>query len=276
MHDFAGLTSASPIGFLAAIGCLRVLAQDRVIDVRLGWRDGHAVLDVVDPDEAINELTENMHERAKALEFTWADTTRKITPERYRKACAQAKSDPRALAFLAGWGTDTVLREGCLAGTRMDMTSGQQKLLRDLRGLAQSVDQSAIKRALLGGPYQPQSSFGLDPVAVRSHAHEHKSPQKSKPPGKPGLVWLAFEAIPLHPVVPITSTRTSTIGWRSGKHASYVWPIWDGFLTLEEVTMLRALPVEKLERRPGVTEIWASDYGSIGKYGMLKPARREQ
>ena len=276
MIELPGLSGASPIGFLAALGMLRVLTEDRGHEVRLAWRQGRAVLEGLDPTEALDELTANMVGRGDALEFTWADTTRGITPGQYRNAVAQAGSDRRALAFLSGWGTDTVLREGAIAGTRLDMTSGPQQLLRDLRRLAVRVDRRSLEIALLGGPYEGQSSFGLDPVAVRSHAYERQAPTKSDPPGKPGLIWLAFEAIPLHPVVPISATRTRTTGWRGAPAPAYVWPLWDTWLTLPEVSLLRALPVERLTGRIGVTEVWASHYRAIAKYGMLLPALRER
>jgi len=276
MHDLPGLTAASPIGFLAALGMLRVLASDRNLDVRLGWRNGHAVIDGIAPDRAISELAANMKDRNEAPEFNWADTPRKIPPETYRSACEEMAGDERALGFMAGWATDAILRNEFVAVTRMDMTSGQQKLLRDLRGVAQRVGTDHFRRALLGGAYENQSSFGLDPIAVRSHAHEHEAPTKSSPQGKPGLIWLAFESIPLHPVVPVAPNRAQSTGWRSRSATAYVWPIWEALLTLQEVSLLRALPVDRLSSRPGVTEVWASKYGSSGKYGMFLPSQRER
>jgi len=186
MHDLKGLAAGSPIGFLAALGLLRVLTSDRNHEVYLGWRDGHAIIDGIEPERAIEELAANMVEREKAPEFNWSDTPRKNTPDAYRKACDQMADDYRALGFMVGWGTDTVLRDNFIAVTRMDMTSGQQKLLKDLRVLAGKVTQEHFRSALLGGKYEGQSSFGLDPVATRSHAHEYKAPTKSKAPGKPG------------------------------------------------------------------------------------------
>ena len=47
-------------------------------------------------------------------------------------------------------------------------------------------------------------------------------------------------------------------------------------LTIEEVRFLRALPVEHLAGRAGVTEVWMSKFRSIGKYGALMPAVRER
>lgn len=101
--------------------------------MRLAWRNGRAVLAGLEPTDAIEELAANMTGRAEAVGPTWANTTRKIAPEQYRDAVARAGDDRRALAFLAGWGTDAVLHEGNIVGTRMDMTSGNQKLPRDLR-----------------------------------------------------------------------------------------------------------------------------------------------
>ncbi|MCF8082704.1 MAG: hypothetical protein K9M96_06400 [Deltaproteobacteria bacterium] len=255
VHDLFGLTGASPIGFLAALGMLRVLSSDRGLDVRLWWRNGHAVIEGLDPSEAVEEIMANMADRGTAPEFNWSDSPRKVDPEAYREVCGQMMDDPRGLAFMAGWASDAVVRKQGISVTRMDMTSGQQKLLRDLRQLAKTIETEHISSALMGGPYGHQPSFGLDPVAVRFHAHEHKAPTKSPPPGKPGLVWLAFESIPLHPVVPISPYRAQTTGWRINPEPAYVWPIWDAMLTLEEIRLLRCLPIDRLKERPGVSEI---------------------
>ncbi len=277
MVELPGLSGASPIGFLAALGMLRLLAEDRGHPVRLAWRNGRAVLGGLEPMDAIEELAANMMGRADALEFTWTDSTRGVSPEQYRDAVARAGDDQRALGFLAGWGTDTVIREGSIAGTHFDMTSGQQKLLRDLRRLAPRVNCNTLKVALLGGSYERQSPWGLDPASLRSRATEAESPTKSEPPGKPGLIWLAFESIPLHPVVPVSATRVRTVGWRiGGGSIAYVWPLWDQPLMLDEVMLLRTLPVEKLAKRPGVAEVWVSERRMNGKYPWLCTAKRER
>ena len=278
MIDLPGLVSSSPICFMAALGLLRVLSVDQKTDTRLGWRQGHAVLEGIDLDVALDLVAKNMTDRAGAPEFNWADTPRKTSPEDYRKACHEMENDSRALSFMAGWATDTVVQNGAVAVTRMDMTSGQQKLFKDLRKLCAQVNRDHIYSALLGGAYEAQSSFGLDPIAVRAHALEAQAPTKTPPPGKPGLVWLAFEAIPLHPVVPVNPIRAETTGWRHGGNAGYIWPTWESLLGYDEVFYLRTLPVKMLPQMigGGISEIWASTYGQSGKYGMLKPALRER
>jgi len=275
MIDLKGFAASTPIGFMAALGTLRVLASDRKLDIRLGWRKGHAVVQGADIDKVVTEIMENMVGRDKAPELNWTDSLRKINDEVYRVACSNMIGDQRALGFMAGWATDAILKKEAVSVTRMDMTSGNKKLLKDLRKLAGGVKRNHIESALFGGSYEKQHSFGLDPVVVRTHAHEHQAPTKTAPLGKPGLIWLAFESIPLHPVIPISSNRAQTTGWKLWPDAGYMWPIWDGFLTLEEVGYLRALPLHHLPKRPGVKEIWFSSYGSSGKYGMLLPAQRE-
>lgn len=276
MHNLHGLSAGSPIGFLAAIGMLRVLKEDRGIEVRLGWQNGCAVIEGIDPEKALDELSANMIGRTKSAEFNWADSPRKMPADTYRNACLQMANDPRALSFMAGWATDSVLREGFIAVSRLDMTSGQQKLIKDLRGLAARVSRDHFRSALEGGKYDDQSSFGLDPVALRTHAHEFQAPTKSKTPGKIGLIWLAFESIPLHPLVPVAQNRAQTVGWRRPPKTAYVWPIWSEPLTFDEVRFLRMLPLERLHERPGVTEIWSSRMGKNGKYPWLLPALRER
>lgn len=276
MHELKGLSSGSPICFLAALGMLRVLSCDQKMDVRLGWFNGYAFLEGIDIDIVLDAIVDNMKGRGGAPEFTWADSPRNINPHYYREACGKMAQDKRALGFMVGWATDTVLRDGNVSVTRLDMTSGQQKLLRDLRAVAKKITRAHIYSALMGGPYEGQTSFGLDPIAVRTRAHETQAPTKSKAPGKPGLIWLAFESIPLHPVVPVSSTRTHTIGWRNYPNVGYVWPVWHQALSFSEVRLLRSLPTEQLADRPGVEEVWFSRYGTTGKYGMLLPAERER
>lgn len=275
-YDLFGLISGSPIGFLAALGTLRVLSSDRGLEVKLGWRNGHAVIEGLDASEAVKEIMANMVGRGDAPEFNWADSARRVSPEAYCGACEGMADNPRALRFMSGWASDAVVKKNGISVTRMDMTSGQQRLLRDLRQLSANIQEKDVYSALVGGPYGSQPSFGLDPVAVRSHAHERKAPTKTPPPGKSGLVWLAFESIPLHPVLPISPYRAQTTGWRIDPGPAYVWPIWDEMLTLEEVRLLRSLPIDRLKERQGVNEVWVSYYGSVGKYGMLLPAQRER
>jgi hypothetical protein len=292
--DLPGLPVASPIGFMAALGLLRVLAQDHGLPVRLSWPGACARLHGLGRAAVAETLVAHMAGRSRAPEFNFAvlgeggravpvTHLRTLTPADYRAAASGFAGDPRALAFLAGYGTDAVVDDdGCIARTRLDFTSGQQKLMHELRALAAMLDPQAkrpalplatrVERALFGGPYEQQSSFGWDASALRLHAHEPDPPAETPPPGQPMTVWLAAEALPLHPVLPIEPRRAQTAGFLQGR--AYVWPQWRVPLSLPEVALMRQRPVASLDALPGVEAVWASAVTSVGKYGFLLPAAR--
>ena len=292
-----GLPIASPIGFMAALGLLRICAQDHGQRVRLSWSANHARLHGLGTEALAELLNEHMRGRSKAAEFNFEVTDdngkrglvthlRTIPPGDYRAAVAACRGDPRALAFLAGFATDAVITErGFVARNKLDFSSGQQKLIEEFRALAEILDPSRrrprvplavrIDRALFGGPYEEQSSFGWDPAALMTHAHQRIAPTDSKTPGQPMMVWLAIEALPLHPVVPTgPRQQVQTTGFAGS--AAYVWPQWNDPLSLQEATLLRQRPVDTLDRLPGVSAIWSSTVTGVGvgKYGILQPAAR--
>lgn len=292
--ELTGLSISSPIGFMAALGLLRVCAQDRGLDVRLSWSPSHARLHGLAAGSLAQLLAEHMRGRSKAPEFNFEVIDEKgkrgpvmhlrsIAPADYRAAVAACRGNDRALGFLVGFATDAVVNDkGFVARSRLDFSSGQQKLVGEFRVLAAALDPALprpkvplatrIDRALFSGPYEEQHTFGWDPASLMTHAHLPAAPTDSATPGQPMTVWLAVEALPLHPVVPVGPRRARTAGF-AGTQA-YVWPQWAEPLTLPEVALLRQRPVDSLEQLPGVTAVWASAVTSVGKYGFLRPSAR--
>lgn len=292
--ELTGLSSASSVGFMAALGLLRVCTQDHGLNVQLSWAHGHARLHGLETEALSALLAQHMRGRSASPEFNFTVAGEKgmrgtvmhlrtIPPDDYRAAVESCQDDPRALGFLAGFGTDAVVNDkGFIARSRFDFSSGQQKLVDEFRGLAAMLDPIAkrprvplatrIERSLQGGPYENQHTLGWDPASLMTHAHQATAPTDSATPGQPMTVWLAVESLPLHPVVPVGPRRTRTTGFAG--NSAYCWPIWDEPLNLAEATLLRCRPVETLDRLPGVTEVWASRVISVGKYGFLSPAAR--
>jgi hypothetical protein len=291
--ELTGLPVASPICFMAALGLLRICTQDHGQNVQLSWSH-HARLHGMDRTTLAALLSEHMRDRSKALEFNFEVTDerggrqpvthlRTIQPQDYRAAVAACRGDARALGFLAGFATDAVVSDkGFVARTRLDFSSGQQKLMHDFRTLAADLDPKAkrpafplatrIERALYGGPYEERHTLGWDPVSLMTHAHQKEAPTDSATPGQPMTIWLAIEALPLHPVIPIEPQRARTTGFAGAR--AYVWPQWSVPLTLNEVELLRHRPVETLHRLPDLSALWSSNVTSVGKYGFLLPAAR--
>ncbi len=292
--ELTGLPISSPIGFMAAVGLLRVCVQDHGLDLRLSWPQGHARLDGIDRESLALLLAGHMRGRSRAPELNFEVTDddgrrapvqhlRTIRPQDYRAAVASLRGDRRALAFLAGFATDAVVNDkGYVARTRFDFTSGQQRIVEEFRSLAGMLDpevkrprvalQTRIERALFGGPYEEQHTFGWDPAALMTHAHQPAAPTDSATPGQPMTVWLAVESLPLHPVIPVTPRRAITTGFDGG--TAYIWPQWSEPLSLAEVSLLRQRPVDTLASLPGITGVWQSAVTSVGKYGFMRPGAR--
>ena len=293
--ELTGLSISSPIGFMAALGLLRVCTQDHGLDVRLSWSASHARLHGLAAGSLAQLLTGHMRGRSKAPEFNFEVIDEKgkrgpvmhlrsIAPEDYRAAVAACRGNDRALGFLAGFATDAVVNDkGFVARSGLDLSGASQKLADRFRVLAAELDPAKsrpklplatrIDRALFRGPYEEQHTFGWDPASLMTHAHLPVAPTDSATPGQPMTVWLAVEALPLHPVVPVGPRRARTAGF-AGTQA-YVWPQWAEPLTLPEVALLRQRPVESLEQLPGVTAVWVSAVTTVGgNRGFLRPAAR--
>ena len=296
--ELTGLPISSPIGFMAALGLLRVCAQDHGLDVRLSWSQSHARLHGVAAGSLVQLLAEHMRGRSNAPEFTFEVTgekgrrgpvmhLREIAPADFRAAVAAFRGNDRALGFLAGFATDAVVnKKGFVANSGLDLSGASQKLADSFRVLAAMLDPTRprpkvaltarIDRALFGGPYEKQHTFGWDPASLMTHAHLSAAPTDmgdSKTPGQPMTVWLAVEGLPLHPVVPVGPRRARTAGF-AGTQA-YVWPQWTEPLTLPDVALLRQRPVESLDQLPGVTALWVSAVISVsGNRRFLRPAAR--
>lgn len=291
-----GIQIGSPLGFMAALGLLRVLHEDHGLDVNLRWQDGHAVLGGIDTHALLALLAAHMRGRQQAPEFNFEVGTgsskpvpvvhlREIRPEDYRRAAATLADNPRALGFLAGFATDAVVTDkGFIARTAFDFSSARQELGKEFRNLAARLDpdrkrgrkeapvEALWTHGLFGGPYAEQHSFGWDPATLMGHGQAAIAPTRSEPLAQPGLVWLAVESLPWHPVLPDGNGRARTTGWPNRQ--AYAWPEWSIPLSAPEVRLLRARPVPSLLQLPGITGLWASQRTNVGKFGFFLPAAR--
>ena len=188
-----GIQIGSPLGFMAALGLLRVLHEDHGLDVNLRWQDGRAVLGGIDTHALLALLAAHMRGRQQAPEFNFEVGTgsskpvpvvhlREIRPADYRHAAATLADNPRALGFLAGFATDAVVTDkGFIARTAFDFSSARQELGKEFRNLAARLDpdrkrgrkeapvEALWTHGLFGGPYAEQHSFGWDPATLMGH-----------------------------------------------------------------------------------------------------------
>jgi hypothetical protein len=295
---FRGIEGSNPLGFLAAVGALRLLDQmwrDR--DLRLRWiRDGGwrpEVSGLLIEDEAT--LCRELHEQA-----SWAPleafsalgnnvTVARPLFERVLRSIAAVttEGDRRACDFAAAFGSDVFEDK---EKDRIEYTdlcfitgSGHQHFLGTARALAQSCGAEHLREALFG-PWKYADkglSMRWDPDDAKEYALRWRDPSV----GGVSAVWganrLGFEGLPLFPTVP-TDTGLRTTGFRRQKRLhEFTWPIWTQWASADTVRSLiglceleRDTPDRAQLQGMGVDEIFRVQRVRIGQGANFKVSFR--
>jgi hypothetical protein len=261
------LEGTHPLGFLAALGLLRLLTEDARLQARMAFPDGVAVLEsTLDRGELIDELGKRIAGRAGALELEFDDLKESLPA--WGALLRQARdrgADDRALRFFGAYATDlATARDGeTTKPTALYMTAGQQlfvKLGRLLtEGLAHAAVAARSKRKgkplsfpsevaeALFGPWRypdDQHPLGWDPWAERLYAYQAVAPTTDRR-GKStrAVVWLAYEALPLFPVFASSVGRWGSVGLQTTAfvrtdETRFVWPVWTPFAGIGAIRSL--------------------------------------
>ena len=292
-----GLIGSNPLGALAAFGLLRACHEiSGLAFSSLSWQledDWVAVL-TLSPGQSETSLVSHLTEylRARSLEvFTWGDDVRE-QPESYkgrlREQAQQARYCERLNAdYYAAYGSEMKAdgSKGLVKPTAFHMTSGQQKFLKSVREVAESLqndNEDAIREALFGPwRYQDQyHSLGWDPTTERMYALRHRAPTSEQPVCVRAAVWFAVEALPLFPTVVARGRLKTAAFTRQDGVARFVWPIWTKPITLDSLRTL-LVTSELLARsdhwgllgRRGVVAIYESVRSEFGQgYAILRPS----
>jgi len=257
---FRGLEGSNPLGFLAAVGALRLLDliwPDREVRLRWirddGWRPEISGLAVDDEVELCSLLSESA---PWAPLDAFAELGDDVTVERplFERVVRQVAGtaiarDRRAADFAAAFGSD-VCEDKDKNKNRIQYTdlcfitgSGHQCFLKTARDLAQKVGPEHLREALFGPWRRADRSLSLrwDPDDAKEYALQWRDP------GPEGVlsVWganrLAFEALPLFPTVP-TGKWLRTSGFRTqNRTRELTWPLWTRPATIDSVRSLLSL-----------------------------------
>jgi hypothetical protein len=300
-----GLDAHNPLGFLAALGLLRVLddeaARSHRERPRLGFVDqGGFVARLLTPHTLAELVTVVLEDAAaqadnRALQFAYNEegalvapgtkgATRDLKPKPFgaRQLLELAATvDHRTAAQAAAWFSELVQdNNDNTKPTAFHFTAGQQAFLEMVEALRVGLTAEHVREAL-DGPWLNTSSLpslSWDASVARMYALRAGNPAKERRGSVPGANWLAVVGLTFFPVV-VHGTRLVTTGVRGGwKDSAFTWPVWSPPVEVTAMSSLLRLDATAWTQREraayGVEtvlrcRILRSDQGG---YGSFAPA----
>lgn len=286
-----GLDGGNPLGFLAAIGTLRI-ATEAIASAnwRISWNDQEGYWSPVllgdialTEDSFINLLMPHLTKMQDAFRFA-DDLT--INYEEFRQVAQSAYNaanltDRHYADFIAAFGCDSLpisAKDSRIQDTALRTMSGagHQHFIGSMRELVKSTGPNHLHSSLFGAwqYLDPKPSLRWDPLDDRRYALRWKQPSEDPVRTMRGANRLAIEALPLFPTAP-GEQRLYTTGFsqRRGEGILFSWPIWEGALSIEVVrsTLSLAELQEPLPDRNkllalGIVEVYQSQRITEGKY----------
>jgi hypothetical protein len=292
------LDGSNPLGFLAALGTLRLLhlgepvggAKMRWEPAGGFWRPRLASLEAGE-DELCELLANASWAPVESFEQLGRNLT--VPKEKFRKFVSEAsqlatRDDRRTADFAAAFGCETCEDKKRDRIKYTDLCfitgSGHQDFLGTIASLADRVTAAHIRDALFGN-WRAEKGFSMrwDPSDAAEYALRWDDPS----PRGAWAVWganrLAAEALPCFPTMPIRG-RLQTTGFRFNRRDrwdEFTWPIWTGFAGLDAVRALVSLgelqkdePDRDKLRSMGIEEIYRAQRVRIGQGANFKVSFR--
>jgi hypothetical protein len=252
-HSLTGLDGQNPLGFLAALGLLRILDEHarrgRLPKPKLSFVDeGQQVARIwssLELEAIQGVILEDAAAQAESLALRLAydddgnlvepsapGATRdlKPSPASARAYLARLSGASRRDADLAAGLFSELVQDnnGNTKPTALHFTAGQQTFLSMVEELRKGISVSDLQEALIG-PWKNLSalpSLSWDSSATRNYALRASNPSKEKRGSVAGANWLAVHGLAFFPVHPRRG-RLRTAGVAGGwKDSVFTWPLW--------------------------------------------------
>jgi hypothetical protein len=293
-----GLDGGNLLGFLAALGTLRVLSlAEPEAGVRMNWVDEQFWQPVVHHSRIASseELVSMLARRVcgeSSISHSWEignDLTlfRSEYGRRLRDAVSAATPAQRDDAdFLAAFGSDAFgsgPKKELMVDTEFRTMSGagHQHFLGFMKELAAGTDVAHLTRTLFQQPWDYQDgrpSLRWDPADYRPHALRADDPSGDPIRTMRGANRLAVEALPFFPTVP-QARHLQTIAFEDRDKETWItWPIWIDPLSSDAVGSLLASSEIQLGDRftmikRGIAQVFRARRFTDGKYRNFTPAK---
>ncbi len=293
----AGLDGANPLGFLAALGTLRVLslgaegAKPLLAWRRSGgaWRPCLQTTSPVTPAQLVEQVVTACQQHTSMSAFDLGDDLGVDAGayKRYSTAAAvgAARGERVHAEFAACFASEAfTTEEGDVQDTALRTMSGagHQHFLKTMRNLiaetrAEHISKALFSRWLYDDPVR-NMTLRWDPTDDSRYALRWSDPSGDPERARGGAMWganrLAIEGLPLLPVMP-GERQLETTGFRTGgsKGTFWTWPIWTVPVALDTLRSLLALQElqgnfidrAQLEKR-GIEEVFRSQRLTTGKF----------
>jgi hypothetical protein len=248
----SGLSGTNPLGFMAALGLLRLLRRQSDV-ARLGFlSDGsfHPFVEGFNGDLAFlisNDAALAKGKQAWFLEYKKQEkkgvkvvADLKAPPAVFRdflSSCVErwCTGEDEAVAYAAAFGTSVAVDgKGNAKPTAFHFTAANQQFLATVEAMRASVTHEWVKLSLFEG-HEVRSGLNLrwDPAAERNWALMANNPNDDGTSVDAPLEWLAFRGLPLLPSFPCgTKIITTGVSGR-GNDMKMIWPLWSVPISLE-------------------------------------------
>ena len=250
----SGLSGANPLGFLGALGLLRVLHRTSGA-ARLGFlSDGSSYPFVEGVDGDLAALVAGDADRA-SKETTWRLEYEK-SEKKGVKVVADLKPPPPAFAnflvrciehwsagdseaagYAAAFGTSTAVDgKGNTKPTALHFTAANQQFLGTVEAIRALVTPEWARRSLFEGQAAgPGPNLRWDPASERNWALMAANPIDEGTSVDAPAEWLAFRGLPLFPSFPSGERIITTAVSGRGNNMKMIWPLWSVPSSLETV-----------------------------------------
>lgn len=290
------LDGANPLGFLAAVGVLR-LTVETWPGVRMrwvvqgGWRPEFILPAEVSGAQLAEAIASSVSFPAEQLKQLGKNIT--VSPGVFREFARKVRADTKAGQRVAADYAAALGCECCVdeKGDRIQYTkfcfitgSGHQDFLVTLEALATKATTAEIHSAIFG-PWSYRDGFSLrwDPLDAREYALRWSNPGPEGVQAVWGANRLAFEALALFPTQPHEELGTTGFRGRNRnrKWDEFTWPIWTATIGADSVRSLLALkhlqedkPDRAMLGAMGIEEVFRCQRVRIGQGANFKVSFR--
>ena len=253
--ELAGIDGRNPLAFLAALGALRLLSMNSVLEPRLSWgMAGNAVphpriqgrgLDT--KEDLLERLVEAHVNRDLEAEFGWGADVMKVDRDRVRGLTSVGETG-LTQEILHSLVAELPLRQSGDAPYtpfRLLPRVGRSRLLQASLKVSTVVSPHDFHHALFEHWRYRKSpgsnSLRLDPGArLSARAYAAEAPTNFGPLGVPGAIALGVVGLTFFPLQPMRRDATCR-GFAAGR-GQFHWPIWSDPLSLLAARLLLGLP----------------------------------